>query len=161
MPFPPRPIDSTLHGALDYTAGTSLMTFLPGLLGVRGTRSARQMRAAGAAHAGYSTITDYPLGLVKAIPFNVHLALDAVWALALGATPFLTGQYRKGRSQWLPHLALCGFEFASLAFTDPTGRGDFHGDIEAVRQANQEDPHRKIHEGPRAVKRPMEPAATP
>ena len=151
MPFPPRAVDSTLHGVVDYTAGATLMTVLPKLLDVEGTRSARQIRTAGAIHATYSTMTDYPLGLVKAIPFKTHLTLDAIGALALAATPFVTGQYKKGRRQWVPHVALCAFELMSLAITDPTGKGDFHGDVEAVRQANQEDPHRKIHEGGLAV----------
>jgi hypothetical protein len=153
MPFP-RPIDSTLHGVVDYTAGATLIFVFPKLAGIEGTRSARQIRASGAIHAGYSTLTDYPLGIVKAIPFKGHLALDAVGALALAATPFVTGQYKRGPRQWVPHVALCVFELASLAMTDPTGKGDFHGDIDAVRKANEEDPHRKIYEGPAAVKRP-------
>jgi hypothetical protein len=161
MPFPPRPIDSTLHGVVDYTAGLTLSTVLPRLLGVEGTPSARQIRTAGAVHAGYSALTDYPLGLAKAIPFKAHLALDAVGALALAATPLITGQYRRGRRHWLPQVAIGGFELASLAITDPTGKGEFHGDVEAVRKANQEDPHRKIHEGPPAVRRPSEPVAGP
>jgi hypothetical protein len=154
MPFPPRPVDSTLHGVVDYMAGATLTTVLPRLVGVEGTRSARQMRVAGALHAGYSTMTDYPLGMVKVIPFKAHLALDAAGAIAVSALPFLTGQYKEGRKQWVPHVALAGFELMSLAMTDPTGKGDFHGDVEAVRQANQEDPHRKIHDGGPAVKAP-------
>jgi hypothetical protein len=157
MPFPPRPVDSTLHGVVDYTAGASLMTFLPKVAGVEGTRSASQMRAAGAFHAAYSTFTRYPLGIVKLIPFRAHLALDALGALAVAALPFVTGQYREGRDQWVPHVALATFELASLAITDPTGKGDFHGDVEAVRRANAEDPHRKIYDGPPAVR----PAASP
>src|SRR4051794_24520811 len=153
MHFPPRPIDATLHGVTDYTVGTALTTFMPKLLGVEGTRSALQIRAAGAFHAGYSTLTKYPLGAVKLIPYQVHLALDAVGAIALAATPFITGQYKRGRSQWVPHVALCAFELMSLAITDPTGRGDYHGDVQAVREANTEDPHRKIYEGPPAVTR--------
>ena len=151
MPIPPRPIDSTLHGVTDYSVGTLLMTLFPKLAGVEGTPSARQIRAAGAIHAGYSTITDYPLGIAKLLPYKAHLGLDAVGALALAATPFVTGQYRKGRRQWVPHVALCLFELGSLAMTDPTGKGDFHGDIEAVRRANLEDPHRKIYNGGPAV----------
>ena len=150
MPFP-RPVDSTLHGVVDYTAGTFLMTAFPKVAGIEGTRSARQIRTAGAIHAGYSTITDYPLGIAKLLPFQAHLALDAIGALALAATPFVTGQYRKGRDQWVPHVALCLFELASLAMTDPTGKGSFHGDVEAVRAANMEDPHRKIYDGRPAV----------
>jgi hypothetical protein len=38
--------------------------------------------------------------------------------------------------------------------TDPRGKGDFHGDVDAVREANLEDPKRKIYEGPPAVRRP-------
>jgi hypothetical protein len=152
MPFP-RPVDSTLHGVTDYTVGTTLMTAFPRLAGVEGTPAARQIRTAGAIHAGYSTMTDYPLGIVKAIPYKAHLALDAIGAVALAATPFVTGQWKKGRSQWVPHVALALFEFASLAMTDPTGRGDYHGNVKAVQEANMEDPHRKIYEGESAVRR--------
>ena len=151
MPFPPRPVDATLHGVVDYNAGATLMV-LPKLAGLEGTPSARQIRIAAAVHAGYSTLTDYPLGIVKVIPFKAHLALDALGALALAATPFVTGQYRKGPKHWVPHVALCLFELSSLAITDPTGKGDYHGDLEAVREANTEDPTRKIYEGPPAVR---------
>jgi hypothetical protein len=147
----PRPIDSTLHGLTDYSAGTLLVTAFPRLAGISGTRAGRQIRTAGAIHAGYSTVTDYPLGVVKAIPYKAHLAIDAAGALALAATPFVTGQFKRGRSQWVPHVALCLFELSALAMSDPTGRGDFHGDVDVVRQANQEDPHSKIYDGRPAV----------
>jgi hypothetical protein len=152
MPFPPRPVDSTLHGVVDYTAGAVLATAFPRLAGLEGTRSARQIRTAAGVHAAYSTVTDYPLGIVKALPFKAHLALDAVGAVALAALPFVTGQYRKGRKEWVPHMALALFELSSLMLTDPRGKGDFHGDIEAVRRANQIDPHQKIHDGSPAVR---------
>ena len=147
-----QPIDATLHGATDYTVGSALVTVVPKLAGVEGTRSAAQIRASGAFHAAYSTLTDYPLGAVKAIPYKAHLALDAIGALALAATPFITGQYKEGPRQWVPHVALCLFEFGSLAMSDPSGRGSYHGNVAAVREANAEDPQKKIHEGPPAVK---------
>ena len=147
----PRPIDSTLHGLTDYTVGTTLMTVFPKLAGIEGTRAATQIRAAGAVHAGYSIITDYPLGVAKVLPYRAHLALDALGAVALAATPFITGQWKKGPRQFVPHLALAAFELSSLAMSDPSGRGDFHGDVDAVRANNSEDPTRKIHEGPPAV----------
>ena len=154
MHMPPRPVDATLHGVVDYQAGALLTTVLPKLAGIEGTRAARQIRTAGAFHAGYSTVTDYPLGIVKLLPYKAHLAIDAVAALALAATPFVTGQWKKGRKHWVPHVALCAFELSSLVMTDPKGKGDFHGDIDAVREANRENPQRKIHEGPPAVRRP-------
>jgi hypothetical protein len=150
MPFP-RPIDSTLHGVTDYTVGTLLMTVGPRIAGVEGTESATQMRLAGAAHAGYSTLTDYPLGIVKLIPYQAHLAIDALGAVAVAALPFLTGQYKKGPKQWVPHVALAVFELSSLLMSDPSGKGDFHGDVEAVRAANDLDPHAKIYNGGPAV----------
>jgi hypothetical protein len=149
--MPPRPVDATLHGVVDYTAGAFLLTVFPRLAGIEGTRSARQVRMSAAIHAGYSMLTDYPLGVIRVLPFQAHLAIDAVGALAIAATPFVTGQWKKGAREWVPHLGLCLFELSSLAITDPTGRGDFHGNVEAVRQANMEDPKRKIYEGPRAV----------
>jgi len=147
----PKPVDATLHGVVDYNAGAFLLTAFPRLAGIEGTRSAKQVRTAAAVHAGYSTLTDYPLGMVKLIPFKAHLAIDALGAAALAATPFVTGQFKQGTRQWLPHVGLALFELMSLAITDPTGRGDYHGDVEAVRRANMEDPHRKIHNGARAV----------
>jgi hypothetical protein len=93
---------------------------------------------------------------VKLIPYRAHLALDAAGALALAATPFVTGQWKKGRRQWVPHVALCVFELTSLAMTDPTGRGSFHGDVESVRSRNTADPRQQIYEGAPAVRRPAE-----
>jgi hypothetical protein len=152
MPFPPRPIDSTLHGATDYMVGTTLLTVFPKLAGIEGTESAKQVRISGASHLAYSTITKYPLGIVKLLPYKAHLALDAIGAIAIAATPFVTGQWKKGPRHFVPHLALAAFELQSLAMSDPTGLGDYHGDVDAVREANQEDPHRKIYDGPPAVR---------
>jgi hypothetical protein len=140
----PRPVDASLHGVTDYAVGSTLMTVFPRLAGIRGTDSARQVRLAGAVHAGYSTVTDYPLGAVKLIPYQVHLALDALGAAALAATPFVTGQWKKGRKHWVPHVGLALFELGSLAMSDPTGYGDYKADVEAVRAANRETPERKL-----------------
>ena len=149
----PKPIDETLHGANDYQVGALLTTVFPRLVGVQGTRSAKQIRIAGAAHAGYSTLTNYELGIVKLIPYKVHLLLDFVGAVVLGATPFVTGQWKKGRRQWVPHVGLAAFELVSLALTDPSGKGSYKGDVDAVRGANTTNPRDKI-EGPSAVVTP-------
>jgi hypothetical protein len=135
------------------------MTIFPKLAGIEGTDSATQIRISGAAHVAYSTVTKYPLGIVKLVPYKAHLALDAIGAVALAATPFVTGQWKKGPRQFVPHLGIAAFELMSLAMSDPTGKGDFHGDVDAVREANAEDPQRKIREGGPAVRRPA-PAAS-
>ena len=105
MPLPPRPIDATLHGVTDYTAGATLMTVFPRLAGIEGTRVGapdprRRARSTPATARSPTTRS----GVVKVLPYQAHLALDALGAVALAATPFVTGQYRKGRSQWVPHV---------------------------------------------------------
>ena len=86
----------------------------------------------GCAHA--STLTDYPLGVVKVLPFQAHLALDAIGAIALAATPFVTGQCRKGPAQWVPHVALCAFELAPQGLRG-SSRGE-GGRVAAQRSVN-------------------------
>ena len=135
------------------------MTVLPRLTGIEGTPPPRQIRTAGAIHAGYSTITDYPLGFVKVLPFQAHLATRRRRRRGAGGDP-LPHRPVEARAPALGPARRPGlFELASLAMTDPTGRGDFHGDVDAVRRANMEDPHRKIHEGPPAVRRNGQPVA--
>ncbi len=146
----PRPIDETLHGITDYQVGTVLMTVFPRLVGVSGTRSAKQIRTSGAIHAGYSTLTNYTLGVVKVIPYKAHLALDLLGAVGIAATPFVTGQYKEGRRQWLPHVGLALFELTSLVFTDPTGKGDYKADPARASEKNMMSPRDGI-DGPRAV----------
>jgi hypothetical protein len=34
------------------------------------------------------------------MPFQAHLAIDAVGAIALAATPFVTGQFKEGPARW-------------------------------------------------------------
>ena len=41
MPMPPRPVDATLHGVVDYNAGAFLLTAFPRLAGIEGTGAAR------------------------------------------------------------------------------------------------------------------------
>ena len=147
-----KPIDSTLHGLTDYTVGTVLMTVFPKIAGIEGTDSAKQVRISGATHAAYSTITDYPLGIAKVLPYKAHLALDLLGAVAIGATPFVTGQWKKGRRHWVPQVGIALFELQSLLMTDPTGLGEYHGDVDAVRKANAADPQAAIYDGGPAVR---------
>ena len=41
---------------------------------------------------------------------------------------------------------------AAMAVSDPSGDGDYRGDVDAVRRANAEDPRRKINDGTPAVR---------
>jgi hypothetical protein len=116
-----RPLGAMAHGLTDYSAGSALVTVVPRLFGVHGTPAARQIRASGLTHLAYSLLTDYPLGVVRKLPYRAHLAVDTGGALALAAMPFLTGRFRQGRRQWMPQVALAVFELAAVLLSDPAG----------------------------------------
>src|SRR5215211_4198542 len=77
-----------LHGVVDYVVGAAL-TILPRALGWRGA-PARLVEGAGAGAIAYSMITNYELGVVKALPMKAHLAMDALsGGMLIGAAAIL------------------------------------------------------------------------
>jgi hypothetical protein len=125
--MPRRPITPRTHGAIDYVSGAALVA-APALLGLGGTRAGRALRAAGATHAAYSLLTRYPLGAAKVLPYRGHLALDAVAATGLAASPWLLGTAGEGRRHWLPHLVVGALELGAVALSDPSeARGSAPG----------------------------------
>ncbi|MDQ2630450.1 MAG: hypothetical protein M3Y75_05680 [Actinomycetota bacterium] len=113
------PIGSRLHGVLDYLTGTKLVaaSFLPVL---RGTFAGKALRVAGAGHIGYSLLTNYELGAIKAIPYKAHLGIDAVGAMGLAAAPYLAG--RDGLDRWVP-VGVGVYEMGAVLLSDPRGKG--------------------------------------
>jgi hypothetical protein len=124
----PTPITSKVHGLLDYVTGAQLQL-----------APDRSLRVAGAVHAGYSLFTDYELGVVRAIPYRVHLALDALWTVGVAATPFVTRSKRR-----LPHLAIAAWEAASLLMSETEARDKAP---ERVRAANEYDAAERVTAG--------------
>src|SRR5690348_11331327 len=83
----PRP----LHGVLDYL-WSLVYWFAPEMLGFADDQAATvfsKIRAGSMVPAGL--MTRYELGLIKIIPFNVHLLLDLGGALVGLAAPWLLG----------------------------------------------------------------------
>ncbi len=92
----------------------------PRLLGIEDVpASARALRLWGAGAVAYTALTDFELGVVKVLPMPAHLALDVVGALALSASPWVSGYVRTGRRYWLPH-ALIGIAVILLALITRT-----------------------------------------
>lgn len=116
------PISSQVHGILDYVNGVTLVA-APEVLGLRGTRAGRILRIAGAGHAGLAALTRYELGVIKVVPYQAHLAADAVGAVALTASPWLFGTADHGRRHWLPHVLFGVWEMVVTGLSDPSGRG--------------------------------------
>jgi hypothetical protein len=62
----------------------------------------------------YSLLTDYELGVARAIPMTTHLALDAASGVFLAASPWLFGF---ADDVWFPHLVLGLFEVGASLTT--------------------------------------------
>jgi len=101
-----RIIPTGVHGLLDYLAGGVNLAF-PRLLGLHDAPWAATVpRLDGVAGVAYSLITDYDLGLLRALPVPTHLAFDAAKGLFMALSPWLFGFARNGTRYWLPHVLM-------------------------------------------------------
>jgi hypothetical protein len=118
-----RVVPTKAHAAVDHVVGPTLL-LAPELFGLKDDRRAALVpRLTGATEALYANLTDYELALKRVLPMRVHLALDAVGGVMLGAAPWALGTARRGTRHWLPH-ALVGAMEVALAITTKTEPGD-------------------------------------
>ncbi|TYQ27777.1 hypothetical protein PseudUWO311_07075 [Pseudanabaena sp. UWO311] len=112
-----RFISGSLHGILDYAAAIVLIS-VPLALNFQTTSPLALWLsvAAGVLLVTYSLITDYGLSLVKWIPFNIHLILDAVAGVAFLVAPFLFGF--EGLIRWF-YFANGAIVLLLVLVTDP------------------------------------------
>ncbi|HEV2784747.1 MAG TPA: hypothetical protein VGV67_00050 [Solirubrobacteraceae bacterium] len=152
-----RLIDPPFHGVLDYQTA-ALFQGVPKLLDLEGTTAGKLFHAFGAVHGGYSLFTDYELGAVKAIPFGLHLKLDWLWTVGLAASPFVTGEYKKGTKRWLPHVLFALYEATSLLMSEP-GEGNHGVKPKGEKTAVADAPHAFPDGGPDPARapRPLQP----
>ena len=83
----PRPV----HGVLDYLWGLAFVA-APHLFGYAGDRQATLFsRVMGGGALAMGLLTRYELGLIKVLPFNLHLLGDGLNAVAGFAGPAVLG----------------------------------------------------------------------
>src|SRR6185312_181053 len=112
-----RVIPTSVHGAIDHVVGPALV-LAPTLLRLgRTSPEGLTARAVGGVESLYSNITDYELSMKNVVPMKVHLVLDAVGGATLALVPQLTGARKRGKTHWLPHLAIGAMEVGMAAFT--------------------------------------------
>ncbi len=115
-----KPVSTKTHGVLDYLTIATVIT-LPRVMGW--SRSLTQvMTLLGLGKLGYTLMTRHELGLVKKLPMQAHLALDAAGGAALCAMPMLLGDEDDVGAQ----AACCSlglFDIAAAALTQTTMRG--------------------------------------
>jgi hypothetical protein len=85
-----KPLSATSHGVLDYVVGVFLLVS-PWLFGFNdvSTAATLNMVVIGILVLGLSLMTDYPLGLLKLVPFPIHGIIEASGAVFLLASPWI------------------------------------------------------------------------
>lgn len=84
-------IPRNVHGILDYIVGILLIA-APWLLGFADKTAATYVPVAlGIGTLLYSMLTNYELGVIRVIPFSVHLGIDIAAGIFLAASPWLFG----------------------------------------------------------------------
>jgi hypothetical protein len=85
-------VTQKIHAFLDYPVAVALMA-LPFLLGLGETNAlALQLSVAtGAAAFLLTVLTNHELGMVRVVPYKVHLMVDFAVALVFIAAPFIFG----------------------------------------------------------------------
>jgi hypothetical protein len=107
-------ISTKIHGALDYAGGLGSLA-APKLIGDR--RAATLMGVSGAGSLTTSALTDYELGLRRAIPMRAHLLIDvATGSLLLGGAVVLRRR-GVGLRDYLPLVLIGLAEVAGAAVT--------------------------------------------
>src|SRR5688500_4401230 len=94
-------IPRRIHGILDYVVAVALI-LTPRIFGFDpdGIES-RIPVMLGWLTLAYSLLTNYELGLLKVMPFRVHLGLDLIGGLFLAVSPWVFGFSDR---VWGPHL---------------------------------------------------------
>lgn len=109
-----RLIPTRTHGYIDYVFGL-LLIVSPWLFGFAIGGVAQWLPVIlGALVIVYSLLTDYELGLARAIPMPVHLGLDVAGGVLLAASPWLFGF---SAIVFLPHLVLGIVEIVTALMT--------------------------------------------
>ena len=109
-----RFLPTRIHGVLDYLMGLLLIAS-PWIFNFDDGGPRQWIPIIlGAGVILYSLMTDYELGVVKAIPMSMHLMLDAGGGLFLAASPWLFGF---ADEVWEPHLILGLLEIGAAMIT--------------------------------------------
>ncbi len=136
-----RVIPTRVHGMVDYIVG-ALLIVAPWLFGFADGGAEQWVPIIlGAGVILYSLMTDYELGVMKAIPMSMHLMLDIGGGIFLAVSPWLFGF---ADEIWWPHVIVGLGEILAglMTKTRPeydhagTGRGTVKG--QNAKPAQQE-----------------------
>ena len=109
-----RFIPTKTHGVLDYLMGIVLI-IAPWILGFADGGAKQWVPIiVGAVIIVQSLMTDYELGVVKALPMPAHLSMDILTGVVLAVSPWLFGF---ADEIWWPHLVFGLLEIGAALMT--------------------------------------------
>ena len=85
-------MNKTVHAYLDYPVGLGLI-IMPFLFGIGASHPAAMWLSVvtGIAALALTFLTDHHLGVVRVVPYKLHLAVDFLVGLTFVAAPFVLG----------------------------------------------------------------------
>lgn len=117
-----RVIPTRMHGVLDYLVGILLIAS-PWVFGFNDSNSAQWTAIiVGGVLLVTSLMTNYEVGMVRAIPMRMHLMADAVVGVFLVIAPWLLGFGDEGTNAWLPFVAIGVAEIGTALMTETVPR---------------------------------------
>lgn len=113
-----RFVSSRMHGILDYIVAV-LLLLTPEIFGFSqiGGAAVTIPRVIGGLIIMQAVLTRYEMGLVKILPFSMHIGIDYLVGIFLAASPILFGFNNEPANVWLPHVLVGAFIFFSTLFT--------------------------------------------
>lgn len=114
-----KPISPKVHGILDYTTSATVAA-LPRFIDMP-PRASRFFEGLGAGYASLSSVTDYPMGAKRLLPFKAHGMADVAVGVALPVVPWLLG-FQEHRAARNLCFGLAAFTGIVVALTDWNGR---------------------------------------
>ena len=127
-------ISTKTHGIVDYMMGLLLIAS-PWIFNFA-TGGAEQWIPIilGASALVYSMMTNYELGVFKAISMKTHLNIDLMSGILLAASPWIFGFSDKVTT---PHLILGLLEIGAALMTKTTPSTNYNSSVKIVMQCNK------------------------
>ncbi len=96
-----------IHGIIDYIVAIALL-LAPNLFGFADVGGVAVMvpRVIGVLILAQALITKFDVGVLKIMPFSLHLMMDYVIGAVLAASPFIFGFNDQPTNVWLPHVVV-------------------------------------------------------
>ncbi|CAG5067444.1 hypothetical protein DYBT9623_00165 [Dyadobacter sp. CECT 9623] len=114
-----KPIDSQMHGIIDY-AFAGIQLFGPPVLGLN-TKMTKTYKVLAATFTAVNAITNTPVGITKSISMATHQKADAAFLATLSALTI--SRIVRNESKALAfHLAFLGIALVNYALTDYNGK---------------------------------------